>query len=180
MDDPRSDDELMCAGDPESFGVFYRRHLDWVLAFLQRRTGDPEVAADLAAETFAAALLARRRYRPGDGQANSWLFRIALNKLTDAQRRGRAQDHARQRLRMQPVVPDDDDLRHIEALGRDTNVLAVLNELPPPQRRAVTARVLLERDYDDIAAQHGVSETVARKRVSRGLAALRARIGGPS
>jgi sigma-70-like protein len=36
-----------------------------------RRTGDPELAADLAAEAFAAALVAVRRYRAGPAPA--WL-----------------------------------------------------------------------------------------------------------
>lgn len=175
--DTRTDDELLCAGDPESFALFYRRHLDWVLGFLQRRTRDPELAADLAAEVFAAALLARRRYRPRDGHANSWLFRIAVNKLTDAQRRGSAETRARDRLRMQPVIPDDDDLRAIEALGEEVSALVALDHLPDEQRSAITARVLHDRDYGEIAVRQGVSETVVRKRVSRGLAALRARIG---
>jgi hypothetical protein len=40
--DPRDDDELLVAtarGDADAFGVFYRRHVAEVLAFLARRTG---------------------------------------------------------------------------------------------------------------------------------------------
>jgi RNA polymerase sigma-70 factor (ECF subfamily) len=88
LSDSPSDDELLAAGDPQSFAAFYRRHVNWVLGYLQRRTRNPELAADLTAEVFAAALLGRRRYRPRDGHANSRLFRIALNKLADSQRRG--------------------------------------------------------------------------------------------
>jgi RNA polymerase sigma factor (sigma-70 family) len=175
--DPRTDDELLRAPDPEAFAAFYRRHVDWVLGFLAHRTRDPELAADLAGEVFAAALLARERYRPRDGQANSWLFKIALNKLIDAQRRGAAEDRARRRLGMRRVVPDSDDLRHIDGLGEDVDVLALLDGLPGDQRRAITARVLEDRDYRDIARHEHVPEAVLRKRVSRGLSALRARIG---
>ncbi len=177
--EPRSDDDLLLAGDPESFAIFYRRHVDWVLGFLQRRTHDPELAADLAAETFAAALLARRRYQPRDGHANSWLFRIALNKLTDAQRRGAAEDRARRRLGMERVVPDEDDLRRIERLGEEVSALGAVAALPAEQRDAIRARVLEEREYSEVAARLGVSEVVARKRVSRGLAALRSTVGAP-
>jgi hypothetical protein len=42
------------AGDPDAFVAYYRRNLALVLAFFLRRTGDPELAADLAAEVFAA------------------------------------------------------------------------------------------------------------------------------
>ena len=48
---------------------------------------------------------------------------------------------------------DDADLRRIEELGADTEVLALLEGLPRRQRDAVRARVLQERDYADIAAE---------------------------
>ena len=58
MDDRRSDEALLMAtaADPRAFAVLYRRHLRHVLAYLLHRTGRPDLAADLAAETFAAAL----------------------------------------------------------------------------------------------------------------------------
>ena len=82
-----TDDELLLSGAPEDFGRFYDRHVRTVLGYFQRRTGNPELAADLAAETFAAALVARRRFKPGPVPASSWLFGIAQHKLADAQRR---------------------------------------------------------------------------------------------
>jgi hypothetical protein len=42
--------------DAEAFTRFYRRHAAPVLGYLVRRTGDPELGADLTAETFACAL----------------------------------------------------------------------------------------------------------------------------
>ncbi len=45
------------ADEGDAFGEFYRPHRALVLAFLGRRAGNPEVAADLLAETFAAALV---------------------------------------------------------------------------------------------------------------------------
>src|SRR5688500_13291907 len=87
----RSDDRLLTSGDAADFEAFYRRHAEWVLGFLARRTRDPDLAADLCAEVFAAALLARGRFRPRDGTANAWLYRIASNKLADSQRRGFAE-----------------------------------------------------------------------------------------
>ena len=54
----RSDDALPAAprAEPEAFAVFYRRHVEALLAYFARRTRDAELAADLTAETFAAAL----------------------------------------------------------------------------------------------------------------------------
>ncbi len=49
----------------------------------------------------------------------------------------------------------------------------LLDGLPADQREAIVARVLDEREYDDISRTLKCSEAVARKRVSRGLATLR-------
>lgn len=45
----------------EGFGRFYEEHARVLLRYFYRRTADAEVAADLCAETFAAALASRSR-----------------------------------------------------------------------------------------------------------------------
>ena len=88
---------------PGAFGLFYGRHAAGVLAYMARRVREPEVAADLTAEVFAAVLLACRRYRPGAAPATAWLFAIAQNKLADSRRRGRVDpDEARRDPRDPP------------------------------------------------------------------------------
>ncbi|MGH2930562.1 MAG: sigma factor-like helix-turn-helix DNA-binding protein, partial [Solirubrobacteraceae bacterium] len=49
---------------------------------------------------------------------------------------------------------------------------------PTDERAAVRARVIEEREYGEIARSLGCSEMVIRKRVSRGLARLRASVAG--
>jgi RNA polymerase sigma-70 factor (ECF subfamily) len=175
-----SDEELLGHDDARSFERFYDRYFERVLAFFSRRTRDPELAADLTAETFAAALSARRRYRPRSGAASSWLFGIAYHKLADAQRRGYADDRARRRLGIERIELTDDDIARIDRLGETDFVAQLVHELPLDQQEAIRARVIEERDYDEIARELQISKTVVRKRVSRGLAALRRRMGGTS
>jgi RNA polymerase sigma factor (sigma-70 family) len=171
----RSDDELLAAGGPDGFALFYRRHVDSILRYFARSTRDAELAADLTAEAFAAALEARRRFKPGGPPAQAWLYGIASRKLADYHRRGYAEDRARRRLGMERIEPTDADLRRIEALA-DAEVVLLVEELPPDQRRAVRARVVDERGYGEIARELEISPAGARKRVSRGLAAVRARL----
>jgi RNA polymerase sigma-70 factor (ECF subfamily) len=172
-----SDEVLLADGDPAAFEEFYARHVDTLLGFFSRRTRDAELAADLTAETFAAALSARRRYRPQAGAAIAWLFGIAMNKLADAQRRGYAERRARRRLGMERIELTDADIARIDALGESTNASALLEALRPDQRDAIRAHVLDERSYAEIAGSEHVSEAVVRKRVSRGLATVRQRMG---
>jgi RNA polymerase sigma factor (sigma-70 family) len=166
------------AFDPEAFGELYRRNERAIAAFLMRRTGSAELAADLTSEVFAAALLAwRRGARPAIDE-RAWLYGIAQHKLADSYRRGRVEDDARRRLKMRATTLGDESLAQIEALTAEAPALALVEELPEEQRQAITARVLEDRDYREIAAELRLSEQVVRKRVSRGLRRLRHAIGG--
>jgi RNA polymerase sigma factor (sigma-70 family) len=169
----RTDEDLLSAADARSFEEFYLRHVDMVLGYFARRTGDAELAADLVSETFAAALAGRRRYRPRKGAAGAWLFGIASRKLADAQRKGYAERRMCKRLGMERIDLTDADIAHIEALGES----GLLEGLPTAQADAIRAHVIEERDYGEIAGELRTSEAVVRKRVSRGLATARRRIG---
>jgi RNA polymerase sigma-70 factor (ECF subfamily) len=173
----RSDEELLAAlpRDPAAFSAFYRRHVDDVLGYLARRSGDPELAADLTAEVFATVLLQARRYRAERGAPKAWLLTIAARKHTDSWRRAAAEDRARRRLGVRDVDLEADDVAYIEA--RAGEVEALIADLPAEQRVAVRGRVLEDRGYDELAAAAGVSPAAIRQRVSRGLAALRDRLG---
>ena len=174
---PHIDEALLASGDPEDFGRFYDRYVQSLLAYFQRRTRDPEAAADLAAETFAAALSARARFRPRATPASVWLFAIAHHKLMDFHRRGSAEDRMRRRLGIARVPVGAEDAQLIEWLGEEV-ALQLVSELPADQRDAVRAHVLEDRDYGDIARDQMTSEATVRKRVSRGLRVLRDRAGG--
>jgi RNA polymerase sigma factor (sigma-70 family) len=179
-----SDEQLLAAigaGDGASFASFYDRHLPLVLAYLIRQTRDPELAGDLAAEVFAAVLLAAGRYQPQRDTAGPWLLGIARHKLLMSLRRGRIEARARQELRMQAAPIDDSDLDRILAIadGGAGPLEVLVRELPVAEREAVLARVVDERSYREIAAELRCSELVVRKRVSRGLQRLRAQLRGP-
>ncbi|MCP9490246.1 MAG: sigma-70 family RNA polymerase sigma factor [Solirubrobacteraceae bacterium MAG38_C4-C5] len=176
----RADAQLLrdSAREPAAFARFYERHEDVVLLFLLRRTDDPELAADLTAETFAQALMSAERFRSGPAPAVAWLIGIARNVLAMSRRRGRVEDAARRRLGMQPLVLDDEALERVAEVEGDNRMLELVAALPPDLRDAVVARVVHERDYRDIALQLRCSQSVVRKRVSRGLARLRSELGG--
>ena len=173
---PRADAELAAAtpGDPEAFGELYRRHEATVLQFFLHWTQSAELAADLTAETFAAALRSRATFDPERGEYRGWLFGIARHVLARSLERGRVEDEARRRLAMPRLLVDDEALERIEALGG--GALAHLEQLSEPLRTAVRGRILEEREYRELAAALDTSESVVRQRVRRGLARLRERM----
>jgi RNA polymerase sigma factor (sigma-70 family) len=183
--DTKTDRQLLVearGGCGESFEVVYRRHHAVVLAFLARRVQQPELAADLLAETFASLLsLVKDAQQPMPPIPVAWLLVTARNLLIDSHRRGRVDDRARRRLAMRPVVLDDRDLERVEEISAETDLMrALASQLEPDQFLALRARVLDEREYGEIAAQLKCSESVVRKRVSRALGVLRRAMEGTS
>lgn len=169
-------DEKLLAGDADAFAAFYRRHEDDVLRYFLRRTARPDIAADLTAETFAAALAGRESFDPDRGDARGWLFGIARHLLARSLERGRVESGARRRLQMERVVVDDQTIDRINDLTDGQPALDALDGLPDDQRVAVHGRVLNGHDYAELARRLQCSESVVRQRVSRGLRTLRTRL----
>jgi RNA polymerase sigma factor (sigma-70 family) len=178
----RSDGELLrvAQNDPEAFGVFYDRHAKALLAYFYRRTACAETAADLAAETFAAAFAARRRYRETGAPARAWLFKIAQRQLSRALRRGRVDERARRRLGVERISPDEESIERIEALTDLEPVRAAVRDaigsLSPNLAAAVALRVGDDLPYAEVARRLGCSEAAARTRVARALSQLADRL----
>jgi RNA polymerase sigma factor (sigma-70 family) len=178
MGHPDASDAVLLAAtrsDPDAFAVFYDRYERMVVSYFVRRTGDPEIAADLTAEVFASALAAAKRYRPETPTAAGWLFTIAHNTLASSLRRGQVEARARRRVGIREALEfAPDELERVEAVaGRDDWIAELMERLPAEQQQAIRSRIVDERPYSEIALELRTSELVVRKRVSRGLAALR-------
>jgi RNA polymerase sigma-70 factor (ECF subfamily) len=163
----------------DDFSALYREHALPLTAYFLRRTRDAQIAADLTAETFAAALEGADRFDPARGTPVGWLYGIARNQLSAFERRHRVEDRARRRLGMERLELTDAAIAKLEAAAeREATAVALagaMAELPDDQRAAVTARVVHERGYAEIAAATGSTEPAVRQRVSRALARLRSK-----
>jgi RNA polymerase sigma-70 factor (ECF subfamily) len=167
---------------PDAFLRLYDERSRDLVAFFAQRTLDAEVAADLTAETFAAAFQVRANYKAERGDPAAWLFGIARHKLADYLRDLRVDRKCRLRLGMPIRTLSDEDLARVEELidfatvGRQ--VQSALSAVPHDQREAVVSRVVEGLSYAEIAERAGCSEQVARARVSRGLRTLARLIAG--
>jgi RNA polymerase sigma-70 factor (ECF subfamily) len=175
----RSDAELVAAtaNDPQSFGELYRRHEGAVLSFFVHWTHSTELAADLTAETFAAALGSIATYQAERGEPRPWLFGIAHHVLARSLDRGRVENEARRKLAMPRLIIDDAAIERIEEIASlNGSASHLLSELSPPIRDAISGRVVDEQNYRELAQALACSESVVRQRVRRGLAQMRARL----
>jgi RNA polymerase sigma-70 factor (ECF subfamily) len=167
--------------DPEAICVLYDRHLAALVRYLARVGASPEVAWDVAQETFARLLTRGYRGRlESDESAWPWLAVTSRNLLRDWQRRGKADESARRRAGIAVVDSGEDDLE--DALARldsdrqSRDIEAALESLPSPQKAAVIGRVVDEKGYDTLAEDACETEQTMRGRVSRGLRFMRAMI----
>jgi RNA polymerase sigma factor (sigma-70 family) len=164
--------------DADSISRLYRAHAAALLRFFMRRTFDPEVAVDLVADTFLAAVADRGSFRGRcDEDAVRWLYGIARHRLADFLRHGRVERRALERAGFQRRALSDPEYERIEELAglselRD-HVAVGLDGLSEEQREALVLRVVQERSYQEVATALGISQQTARARVSRAVAALR-------
>jgi RNA polymerase sigma factor (sigma-70 family) len=178
-----SDAELLrrSAKDPEAFGLLYDRHAKAVLRFLARRTGSGELAAELAAETFARAYIHRRRFRDRGAPARAWILGIARHVLSHTLRRQAASTRALRRLGISRLEVDDPSLERIEDLFDSAPLRASLREamaeLAPAVSKALMLRVGQDLPYVEVAERLGCTVGAARVRVARGLTELADKLG---
>ena len=176
-----SDADLLQAlrRDPHAVGALYDRYASHLVRYLQQHGAREDVALDATQEMFARLIVHGRRVRPSsDGTIWPWLAVSGRNLLRDWQRRGAVEAKARHRLGLPISIEPTDPLARVEAAQLGESLSNGLNRLSPDQRAAVTARVLQERDYSEIASATGASEATVRRRVSRGLRAMQTFLQG--
>lgn len=94
------------AGDPDAFGVLFRRHRDRLWAVALRTTGNPEDAADALQDAMISAFRRATDFR-GDAQVTTWLHRIVVNASLDRLRR----------IKVRAADPLPDDLEEYAGRG---------------------------------------------------------------
>jgi RNA polymerase sigma factor (sigma-70 family) len=159
--------------DSGAFRDLYDRYAERVYGFHLRRSGSPDAAHDLTAETFAQAWLSRATFRDeAGGSAAPWLFGIARHVLSASVRRRRLERAACtklgvfERLDREPAATEP-DATWLDGLDD------ALATLPEGQRRALELRYEQDLSYECVAEALSTTPQAARVRVHRGLATLR-------
>jgi RNA polymerase sigma-70 factor (ECF subfamily) len=152
---------------------------DELLAYLRRRMGDREVAADLAQE----ALLRMLKYResPGIEDRRAMLYRIA-NNLVLEYRRTQYRHHAVQHVSLDDVGPLRVDQPPVEAIvdarrAIDQLLSHTIAGLPPRCRLAFMLNRFDGLTYPQVAARMGISVKMVEKHIARALVACRLAVG---
>jgi DNA-directed RNA polymerase specialized sigma24 family protein len=89
------------AGDRTAIAAFerlYRANVQAVMAYFARRSGDPNVVADLTADTFVAVITSFGAFDPRKGTPRAWIFGIARRVYASYWAAHSHQQHKLQRL----------------------------------------------------------------------------------
>jgi RNA polymerase sigma-70 factor (ECF subfamily) len=163
-------------GDPEAFGLLFKRHSGRLWAVALRITCDPDDAADALQEAMISAFRRAGDFR-GDSAVTTWLHRIVVNASLDLLRRRSARPVAWSGDPDELPVPDPRSM-HDSSAATDSrlDVNAALRMLPPPQRAALVLVDMLGYPVAAAALILGVSEGTVKSRCARGRAKLLPRL----
>ena len=159
---------------PEDFERLYDAHAASLLAFLEYRTGNLELAKDIHADTFERILKTRWRFDSRRGSEKTWVYAIALNVLRDQGRRRAAEARALDRV----TAGGGDD--HWDEAGRLDDRDAIrrgMAGLPDDEREAVALYYGADLSLEEIARVTGTRTTTIKGRLERARNRLRDRLG---
>jgi RNA polymerase sigma-70 factor (ECF subfamily) len=170
MTTPALPDVSSIATDPDVFEMFYREHLEAVQRYVARRVAHPQLAADLTADVFLAAVDSAASYRTDRGTPGNWLFGIARHVLaTEFRRQSRDRDVLR-RISGRRLL-DADSLARIEeridAEREARNIYVALASLPRRDRALMELVAVDGLSITEAAAVVGVKPGTARVRLHR-------------
>ncbi len=166
--------------DLERFNYFYEKYHGPIQAFILHRTGDPDLAEELASETFLRALRGLWKFRWQGVTFGAWLYRIAVNVVNRHYRQ-----ESRMRSHHQPgrlaSLPDPgagphDRLENAEARRRLRSAMATLD----PDTQTILALKYFEGlKIREIALITRMPEGTIKARISRALGKLRTKLTEP-
>lgn len=155
-------------GCESSFAELVATHQGLVLGTALRRTGNVEMARDVAQQVFV--LLARKAaWLVGRESITGWLHHAASFLAARAVRcesRARAR-HAELAKETEARIPDTKCWAALED---------ALDALGTTEREALLQHYFEDRSYPEMASQLGLSEAAVRKRVSRAMQSLGERL----
>jgi RNA polymerase sigma-70 factor (ECF subfamily) len=150
--------------DPEAFAVLFDRHFVAIHGYAQRRVG-PDLADEIAAETFTRAFDRRRRFDLAHESARPWLLGIAANLL---RRHWRSE---KRRLDAYARSTGRGDMALSEPVAAD--LAAALRSLSRREREPLLLLAWADLSYEEIAVALELPVGTVRSRISRARAGLR-------
>ena len=181
-DEDRFTFDAIRGGSIDAFREFVERHGDVVYSVLRRLVESPDLAEELAQETFVRAYEGLDGFR-GESGFRTWLVQIAINLVRDRRRAARRAPTvvSLEELRARSSSDADPPERRpsVEPIGMlaqrevATRLERELERLPADYREAFVLKHIEGMPYEEIARVTGQSVGCLKVRVHRARARLR-------
>lgn len=187
-----SSDEQLCRAvaerEPGAFDLLVERYQERAYRIAWSVLRDREEARDCSQEAFLRLHESAGSFA-GQSKFSTWFYRILVNCCLDQQRRRRGWRRLAGWRDRRDDAPDDPDpveqaaapfvdpIEGLDAERRMSRVWALVAELSPQQRAAVTLSCREGLATRDIAAVLNLSEATVRVHLHRALSTLRRRLG---
>ncbi len=164
------------SGAATEFERLYRANVEAVTAYFARRTADPQLVADLTADTFVAVIAGFESFDPRKGTARAWLFGIAGHVYAAHCQAYSHQQHKLRRLAGRRELDQDqveELLERIDAERAGRGLLAELARLPERDRAVIDLVDIAGLRPQEAAAALGLTPGTVRMRLMRARGRLR-------
>jgi RNA polymerase sigma factor (sigma-70 family) len=164
------------AGAAAEFERLYRANVDAVTAYFARRTTDPQLVADLTADTFVTVITSFGSFDPRKGTARAWVFGIARHVYASYCEAYSHQQHKLERLAGRRELDQDEVeelLERIDAERAGRGLVAALATLPERERAVIELVDVAGLRPKDAATVLGLTPGTVRMRLMRARAGLR-------
>jgi RNA polymerase sigma factor (sigma-70 family) len=171
-------------GDPEGFATIFDRYYPAIHGYATRRLG-PDLADDVAGETFLVAFDQWERYDTSHDSARPWLFGIASNLIARHQRAEarRYQAFARADRAATPSAEQTDGQADRIAVRLDAQAVrgqlaAALSDIAQSDREVLLLVAWGDLTCEETADALGIPAGTVRSRLHRARKRLRTALGG--
>jgi RNA polymerase sigma-70 factor (ECF subfamily) len=157
--------------DPAALGQIYDAYYKRIYGYIYRRTGDANVAEDLAADVFVRMLEAVKAQKGWRTSLTGWLYRIAHNLVIDYYRR--------QSLREGPPLDErlvgvlDAKKPSLESLLLQQRLRTAIQKLTEDQQQVIYLRFVEDLTNAEVADILGKTEGAVKALQHRALTTLR-------
>lgn len=173
---PEASEQTAGTGAAAEFERVYRANVDAVNGYFARRTADPQLVADLTADTFVAVITGFGSFDPRKGTARSWVFGIARHVYASYCEEYSQQQRKLQRLAGRRELDQDqvgELLERIDAERAGRDMLTELAALPERDRTVIELVDIAGLQPKEAAAVLGLTPGTVRMRLMRTRARLR-------
>ena len=144
--------------DEDAFSELYEHFFPRVYNFIFARLKNPDAADDVVSITFMKMYENLSRYDPNKAAFSTWLFRIALNSMTDFFRRKESSQEAEWEDFFDPAAPEyQEPEAKVLAEEGSAELLKAIGTLTDKERRIVELKYFSGLGNKEIAEVMGIT-----------------------